>query len=256
MKSIITPTSLFFDLGVQKHPSIISVVGAGGKTSTLFWLAQLFHACGRRVLITTTTHMFLPQTPWPVIFCHEPAKLPRQQLMQPIQVCFHAWKAPLGKARGFQPAVIDALVERPECDVILVEADGARGFPLKAPDEHEPCIPECSCSVIAVMGGHTLGKKTGANNVHRWPQFAGITGLRADVPLQLRDLIRLVQHPQGAFKNAPPASRRIWFINRFSQCENNVDENELIQPLLQGDVDAVWLGDAQERPAITRRFVR
>lgn len=159
MKSIITPTSLFFDLGVQKHPSIISVVGAGGKTSTLFWLTQLFHACGRRVLITTTTHMFLPQTPWPIIFCHEPAKLPHQQLMQPIQVCFHAWKASLGKARGFQPAVIDALVERPECDVILVEADGARGFPLKAPDEHEPCIPECSCSVIAVMGGHTLGKK-------------------------------------------------------------------------------------------------
>ncbi|XNM60140.1 hypothetical protein ACLK1T_18490 [Escherichia coli] len=42
---------------------------------------------------------------------------------------------------------------------ILIEADGSRGMPLKAPDEHEPCIPKSSCCVIAVMGGHILGAK-------------------------------------------------------------------------------------------------
>ncbi|SQD01868.1 selenium-dependent hydroxylase accessory protein YqeC [Escherichia coli] len=39
--------------------------------------------------------------------------------------------------QGFTPEAIDALVQRPECDVILIEADGSRGMPLKAPDEHE-----------------------------------------------------------------------------------------------------------------------
>ncbi len=53
--------------------------------------------------------------------------------------------------QGFTPEAIDALVQRPECDVILIEADGSRGMPLKAPDEHEPCIPKSSCCVIAVM---------------------------------------------------------------------------------------------------------
>lgn len=86
----------------------------------------------------------------------------------------------IGKARGFSPDAIDALARRAECDVVLVEADGARGMPLKAPDEHEPCMPESSCCVIAVMGAHLLGKNVGAEQVHRWPQFAGITGLTED----------------------------------------------------------------------------
>lgn len=254
--SISGHASLFFDLGAQKGPTVISIVGAGGKTSTLFWLAHLFQLSGRRVFITTTTHMFLPDQDWPILFCRDPAGLPRHALMQPFITCFQSWKASLGKVRGFAPGAIDALARRSECDVVLVEADGARGMPLKAPDEHEPCIPESSCCVIAVMGGHLLGKSVGADRVHRWPQFAEMTGLTEGAPLSLEALVRLVQHPQGAFKNAPPASRRVWFLNRFSQSENAIDERELIQPLSEGDVQAIWLGNAQETPAIARRFVR
>lgn len=35
MKSIIDPSALFIDLGAQKRPTVISIVGAGGKTSLL-----------------------------------------------------------------------------------------------------------------------------------------------------------------------------------------------------------------------------
>ncbi|EPC6768221.1 selenium cofactor biosynthesis protein YqeC, partial [Escherichia coli O80:H19] len=52
MKSIVDPSALVIDLGAQKRPTVISVVGAGGKTSLLFWLAELLQASGRRVLIT------------------------------------------------------------------------------------------------------------------------------------------------------------------------------------------------------------
>ncbi|MEI9292552.1 selenium cofactor biosynthesis protein YqeC, partial [Pseudomonas aeruginosa] len=83
-------------------------------------------------------------------------------------------------------------------------------MPLKAPDEHEPCIPKSSCCVIAVMGGHTLGAKVSTENVHRWSQFADITGLTPDATLQLSDLVALVRHPQGAFKNVPQGCRRVW----------------------------------------------
>ena len=38
--------------------SSLAVVGAGGKTSLLFYLKDLFLQRGRRVVITTTTHMF------------------------------------------------------------------------------------------------------------------------------------------------------------------------------------------------------
>jgi probable selenium-dependent hydroxylase accessory protein YqeC len=42
-------------------PSVVSLVGAGGKTSTLFWLARALAAGGQRVLVTTTTRMFPPE---------------------------------------------------------------------------------------------------------------------------------------------------------------------------------------------------
>ncbi|MBJ3592261.1 putative selenium-dependent hydroxylase accessory protein YqeC [Salmonella enterica subsp. enterica serovar Saintpaul] len=255
-KNIPDSDALFFDLGGHPRPAIISVVGAGGKTSTLFWLAKWFRAQGRRVIVTTTTHMFLPDDACPVIFCREPARLPHAILMQPMLACFHAWKAQAGKARGFSPPAIDALAARPECDVILVEADGAHGYPLKAPDEHEPCIPQSSCCVIAITGGHMLGMPVGAESVHRWPRFADITGLAQGEPLALRHLIRLIQHPQGAFKNVSPTSRRVWFINRFSHSENMALEQNLTPLLLNGDVDAIWLGAVQECPPITHRFVR
>lgn len=255
MKSIVDPSALFIDLGAQKRPTVISVVGAGGKTSLLFWLAELLQASGRRVLITTTTHMFMPTSHWPVVFCRDPAMLPHASLTSPISFCFHSWKANQGKVQGFTPEAIDALVQRPECDVILIEADGSRGMPLKAPDEHEPCIPKSSCCVIAVMGGHILGAKVSTENVHRWSQFADITGLTPDATLQLSDLVALVRHPQGAFKNVPQGCRRVWFINHFSQCENAIAQSELLQPLQQHDVEAIWLGDIQEHPAIARRFV-
>ncbi len=44
----------------DNHTTLISLCGAGGKTSTLFWLAEYFYQQGKRVLITTTTRMFLP----------------------------------------------------------------------------------------------------------------------------------------------------------------------------------------------------
>ena len=45
---------------IDSHTTLISLCGAGGKTSTLFWLAEYFYKQGKKVLITTTTRMFLP----------------------------------------------------------------------------------------------------------------------------------------------------------------------------------------------------
>ncbi|ALR76286.1 selenium cofactor biosynthesis protein YqeC [[Enterobacter] lignolyticus] len=254
MENIPQADTLFCDSGAFAGPLIISVVGAGGKTSTLFWLAQLFQQAGRRVLLTTTTHMFLPER-CPTLLCRDPRQLPAALWNTPRLACFSAWLADVGKVRGFPPAVLDALLEEADVDVVLVEADGAHGFALKAPNEHEPCIPYRSSCVIAVTGGQMLGHNVGPENVHRWPLFSRITGATPGVALDLAMLHRLIQHPQGAFKNAPAGARCIWLLNQISQNENLPDS--AFQPLLaQGDVDAVWMGAVQENPAITRRVVR
>lgn len=58
MKSIVDPSALVIDLGAQKRPTVISVVGAGGKTSLLFWLAELLQASGRRVNHDDDTYVY------------------------------------------------------------------------------------------------------------------------------------------------------------------------------------------------------
>ncbi len=70
MENIPQDDALFCDLGASASPLLISAVGAGGKTSTLLWLAELFVRAGRRVLLTTTTHMSLPEQ-MPVIICRD-----------------------------------------------------------------------------------------------------------------------------------------------------------------------------------------
>lgn len=254
MENIPQIDTLFCDLGAFAHPIMISVVGAGGKTSALFWLAQLFQQAGRRVLLTTTTHMYVPES-CPVLLCRDPLRLPASVWQTPLQACFSAWLPDVGKVRGFTPEILDALVQRAEVDVILVEADGAHGFALKAPNEHEPCIPHHSCSVIAVTGGRMLGKNVGPASIHRWPFFSRITGAMPDETLSLAMLCRLIQHPQGAFKNVPEGCRRIWLLNQYSHNENRV-EDEFATLLVKGDVDAIWMGAVQETPAITRRLVK
>ncbi|MDQ4429478.1 selenium cofactor biosynthesis protein YqeC [Yokenella regensburgei] len=254
MKNIPQTDDLFFDLNASSRPLVISAVGAGGKTSLLFWLATLLQQAGRRVLLTTTTHMFVPDT-CPVLLCRDPSTLPAPAFQQPLLGCFSTWLPAVGKVRGFSPEQIDVLAARADVDVILVEADGAHGFALKAPNEHEPCIPQCSCCVIAVTGGKMLGQKVGPSNVHRWPGFSRLTGVEAGETLDVAALIRLVQHPLGAFKNVPEGCRRIWLINQYSQNENIA--GDMLTPLLEcSDVEAIWIGAVQEIPAITRRFVR
>lgn len=100
MKSIVDPSALVIDLGAQKRPTVISVVGAGGKTSLLFWLAELLQASGRRVLITTTTHMFMPTSHWPVVFCRDPAMLPHASLTSPHFILFSQLESEPGKSAG------------------------------------------------------------------------------------------------------------------------------------------------------------
>ncbi|MGL5698333.1 MAG: selenium cofactor biosynthesis protein YqeC [Kluyvera sp.] len=251
MENIPHVEALFCDLNATASPLLISAVGAGGKTSTLLWLARLFQQAGRRVLLTTTTHMFLPEH-LPVMFCRDPLSLPAGVWQRPLQACFSAWLPDVGKVKGFTPAQLDALLAAGNVDVVLVEADGAHGFAIKAPNEHEPCIPLSCCCVVAVMGAGMLGKALGSTTVHRWPLFSRITDATPDDRLDWPMLHRFVQHPQGAFKGIPLGCRRIWLLNQLSQNEN-VQEGEL---LIRGTVDAIWAGSVQESQAITRRRVR
>jgi len=163
---------------IRQRSPLISLCGAGGKTSTLFWLAEHYQRRGLRVLISTTTRMFMPEASRYQHLTLEPD--PARQLSAcramparaGIHALFSAWDSASDKVSGVLPEQLDAIKAAGLFDVILVEADGAHQRLLKVPAAHEPCIPSASDIVLALTGGAMIRAAASAGLIHRWEQFA------------------------------------------------------------------------------------
>ncbi|MFC0225540.1 selenium cofactor biosynthesis protein YqeC [Serratia aquatilis] len=229
-------------------PLLISLIGAGGKTSTLMWLAQAFYRQGRRVLFTTTTKMYRPAaSTYHHLWIGQPSSASNTPA---ITAWFSHYQPESNKVEGLNCQQIDEIKQQGEFDVILVEADGSRGLPLKAPARHEPCIPSNSDCVIALTGGQVVNRPANPQQIHRWAIFSELTGINAGDCLNQRVFSWLISHPQGMFKGTPPDARRIWLVNQFSHSDNQPDPawHQVLRqdPLLS----AIWLGSVQETPPI------
>ena len=147
--------------------SVIAVVGGGGKTSLIHCLREELVTAGKKVMITTTTHMaYEPDSPFVRVGKGEKALDPKVQskcrelLANHHYVIAAGYEPETGKYSAISEATIRQLARF--CDVILVEADGSKHRPVKIPAEWEPVIPECADLVIGVIGLDCLGK-----SIHR-----------------------------------------------------------------------------------------
>lgn len=99
--------------------------------------------------------------------------------------------------------------------LFLVEADGAARKPLKAPAAHEPVLPEpLDCCVAGGRSGQrgaAVGRP-GTCTVPHW--FAPAAGQEPGESGDARDAARLVEHPEGLFRNCPAGCRRLVFANK------------------------------------------
>lgn len=146
--------SLQAALGIEDETTpVISVVGAGGKTTIIRKLAEEYKKAGVPVIVTTTTHMRREDTPW--------------LLLEPSMEKFHGILAGEGMVwvglpdkNGKMKAPSDEFLHRVlELGYpVLIEADGARMLPLKVPAEHEPVIIPETTHVVNVYGLDAIGK--------------------------------------------------------------------------------------------------
>ena len=127
-------------LRLPEH-AVISVVGAGGKTSLIFAWAHELAAAGKNVVITTTTHMYRPERMEEdgirIVVSDDPER-PDKVMAPPAEV-------------------LDGL--RETADVVLIEADGSRRMPLKWPAPWEPVVPDYTDFTVCVAGLSAIGKK-------------------------------------------------------------------------------------------------
>ncbi len=136
-----------------KEHKVVSIVGAGGKTSLMYKLAEECSKVKGRVLVSTTAHIAEPESH---LAMNEEEVL---RLWGKRDYAVIGTKAPGGKLSMPSDEMLKGLKEK--ADLVLLEADGSKQMPCKVPEEHEPVIFPDTSLVIAVMGMSCLGKRMG-----------------------------------------------------------------------------------------------
>lgn len=197
---------------------VVSIVGAGGKTTLMFRLARELSKAGHRVLTTTTTKVMKPSSDQAslAIIEADPAEV-LKKAASVVESHVFAASGPygtLGKLSGFVPEAIDGFWESGLFRWIIVEADGAAQRPLKAPAAHEPVIPKDSRWVIAVAGMEAIGRPLDQGSVFRPELYSLITRLRQGEPITEESVAISILHPKGVMRGSPPGALRCLFLNK------------------------------------------
>ena len=197
----------------------IALTGSGGKSTLLFRLAGELAATGRQTLLTTTTKIWarqMQQAPFTITEDSE-ARLARElpaALRRYGQVlALSGPAAEADKMQGLAPDTICRLAALADVQAAVIEADGSRQRPLKAPAEHEPVVPPCATHVISVVGLTALGKPLSADWVHRPERVAHQTGLRPGDLITPEAVAWLAVHPDGGLKGHPPGAQSLLYLN-------------------------------------------
>ena len=105
-------------------------------------------------------------------------------------------------------------------DYVLLEADGAKRLPLKAPAAHEPVIPGGTALVVAVAGLDGVGKPI-AKAAFRPALYAELLGTNEAHIVSPEDAARVLASDRGQKKNVGSA--------RFTVLLNKADDAERIR---------------------------
>lgn len=187
---------------------LISIVGAGGKTTTMYTLAAELAARGRRVVTTTTTNIYIPrsdETDTLVVAAETPTLLRMVNAAwgQHRRVTVAGKVIGAGKLGGVQLDQPYALLQRGGADVVIVEADGARHSMIKAPAEYEPVVPAQTNVALIVMSAGAINQPLSAEIAHRPERIAAVLGIKQGDILTPGLVAHLMMHELGGLKNIP-----------------------------------------------------
>lgn len=208
---------------------IVSITGAGGKTSLMFFLANSLSEKGT-VLITTTTKIFKPKD----------TKKIKLIFIGPEEI--HSISPQDNYIYIYCPNIIDNKIQsasfedvnklKSKFDYILIEADGSSGKSLKGWKENEPQILSISTKTIAVIDITTLGEVKSESTIHRFNLYTE-QFLQNSTSITKEDIINYIDR-EVFFKNSK--GQNIIFFNKieslkffeyFFEIANSIKSNNI-----------------------------
>lgn len=217
----------------QKHRRI-AVVGSGGKTSLIFRLAEELKATGRKVIVTTTTHMAYDRTrSYAEAGDWEKLKYNLENYGYTVTAVLEKEKGKIASPSG---KILNQLKEH--CDTLLTEADGAKCLPLKVPENWEPVIPSWTDLVIGVLGLDSLEKKI-AGTAHRPDKVAAFLGKNVSDKVVPEDLVKIASSVNGLRKDAENRDYRV-YLNKVDVLEKPEVAETICRKLKEREIFAVY----------------
>ncbi len=187
---------------------LLSIVGAGGKTTTMYTLAAELAAQGKRVITTTTTNIYIPRSDETdtLVVAAETSTL--REMVNAAwgrhrRVTVAGKVIGSGKLSGVQLDQPYALLQKGGADVVIVEADGARHSMIKAPAEYEPVVPAQTNVALIVMSAEAINQPLSVEIAHRPERIAALLGINQGDILTPVLIARLMAHELGGLKNIP-----------------------------------------------------
>ena len=242
---------------------MISLVGAGGKTTLMFRLARELVQKGKQVVTTTTTKILEPSAEEaPSLFIDSEEECIRQfvrgHLSRSPSITIARERLESGKLRGISSGFASELWKEELIDYLIVEADGAAGRPVKAPREGEPVFPAETTLTIALLGVDGMGLELKEENVFRWENVSRLTGIPRGGPVTDEAMAILLTHPRGIFMGMPVSSRVIVFLNKVDVFDGRERGRRIAQRVLNKrhhQIERIVLGQLKREPPVVEVIV-
>lgn len=211
---------------LKEKNHVISIVGAGGKTTLMYALAEYFSENGARTIVTTTTHIYQPEGK---LWAHSPEEvraLWREGTYAVVGRLEEAKRPEESrKPEGFDEQKKLTALPKEElvmyvrmADIVLIEADGAKRKPCKVPAGHEPVIPKACDIVIGVMGMKALGK-TLSESCFRQEKAVRLFGAAPEGIITADMMAAILVSEEGTRKNV---GKRDYYVV-LNQCDSEAD---------------------------------
>ncbi len=221
-------------------PACVAFVGAGGKTTAMFRLARELTP---PVIITTTTHIGTWQLALADRWIADISELESISPATEGVIAFTGKRTEDERASGLNPGEMDDLHRFAIMKgwSLLIEADGARQLPLKAPGPNEPVIPSWVNHVVVVAGLTGLNQPLNNAYIHRPQIYSQISNLPPDYPVGEEALKKVLLNPNGGLKSIPGSARKTVLLNQADDDALIATASRLAKDLLDG-YDAVLVG--------------
>ena len=225
------------DLDMQQHRAV-ALVGGGGKSSTMYALARQARDAGKRVIVTTTTHI-LPHPHLPLTDDPDPEHL-RELLDRHGVITLGRFLRPDKLSGAGNVAVC-----RQVADIVLVEADGARVRPLKVPADHEPVIPPAADAVVAVAGMDCVGEAIG-EVCHRVDLVCAFLHKQLTDLVTPWDVAEILSSPKGSRKAVAEGMAFRCLLNKADEPQREAYAKEIQALLAQRGIHSAITHYAKE----------